>query len=95
MKPLGDLVLSVQGDIYLGAYSIWSDPADDAAMDAWPVEQMRKLEDLSVGGQMNDENMLGRPDRYLSDEVSDRLERLRAQHDPRGVFLSFLTAETK
>ncbi|MDR5832229.1 FAD-binding oxidoreductase [Caballeronia sp. LP006] len=95
VKPLGDLVLSVQGDIYLGAYSIWSDPSEDAAMDAWPVEQMRKLEDLSAGGQMNDENMLARPDKYLSDEVSDKLERLRAQHDPNGVFLSFLTAETR
>lgn len=94
VKPLGDLVLSVQGDIYLGAYSIWSDPAQDAEMDAWPVEQMRKLESLSVGGQMNDENMLARPDKYLSDEVNEKLEKLRAIHDPKNVFLSFLTAAT-
>jgi len=95
VKPLGDMVLSVQGDIYLGAYSIWSDPAEDAEMEAWPVEQMRKLEALSAGGQMNDENMLARPEKYLSDEVSAKLEGLRAIHDPDRVFLSFLIAESK
>lgn len=94
IKPLGDMVLSVQGDIFLGAYSIWSDPAQDADMERWPVDQMRKLESLSAGGQMNDENMLARQEKYLSDEVRDKLEDLRLKHDPQGVFLSFLTAET-
>ena len=94
VKPLGDMVLSVQGNIFLGAYSIWSDPAQDEQMERWPVEQMRKLESLSAGGQMNDENMLARPEKYLSPEVSEKLERLRAQHDPSGVFLSFLTPDS-
>ena len=79
----------MQGDIFLGAYSIWSDPARDAKMERWPVDQMRKLESLSRGGQMNDENMLAWPEKYLSDEVSDRLEALRGKHDPDRVFLSF------
>ena len=63
-------------------------------MEQWPVDQMRKLEPLSAGGQMNDENMLGRPGKYLTDEVSARLEALRKKHDPEGVFLSFLTPGT-
>jgi FAD binding domain len=91
IKPLGDMVLSVQGEVFLGAYSIWSDPAQDADMERWPVDQMRKLESLSAGGQMNDENMLAHPQKYLSDEVSVKLEGLRAKHDPDGLFLSYLT----
>ena len=94
VKPLGDRVLSVQGEVFMGAYSVWSDPAQDAQMERWPFDQMRKLDALSVGGQMNDENMLAHPQKYLSDEVSEKLERLRHQHDPDGVFLSYLTADS-
>lgn len=90
-KPLPDMAMSVQGEIYLAAYSIWDDPAEDERMTRWPVEQMRRLESLSVGGQMNDENMLARPQqRYLSEAASARLEQIRALHDPSGVFLSYL-----
>ncbi|MGA3158106.1 MAG: FAD-binding oxidoreductase [Steroidobacteraceae bacterium] len=90
-KSLPDMAMSVQGEIYLAAYSIWDDPAEDERMTRWPVEQMRRLESLSVGGQMNDENMLARPQqRYLSEAASARLEQIRAQHDPGGVFLSYL-----
>ena len=90
-KPLPDMAMSVQGEIYLAAYSIWDDPAEDERMTRWPVEQMRRLESLSVGGQMNDENMLARPQqRYLSEAASARLEQIRAKHDPGGVFLSYL-----
>jgi len=85
------MAMSVQGEIYLAAYSIWDDPAEDERMTRWPVEQMRRLESLSVGGQMNDENMLARPQqRYLSEAASARLEQIRAKHDPGGVFLSYL-----
>lgn len=88
------MVLSVQGEVFMGAYSVWSEAAQDAQMERWPVDQMRKLDALSVGGQMNDENMLADPQKYLSDEVSEKLERLRHQHDPDGVFLSYLTTDS-
>ena len=91
IQPLPDMALSVQADLYLAAYAIWSDPAEDEAMLAWPVEQMQKLAALSTGeGQMNDENMFGRRQRYMSDEASRRLEQMRAKYDPQGRFLSFL-----
>jgi FAD/FMN-containing dehydrogenase len=94
-QPFPDnMALSVQGDIYLGAYSIWDNPADDVRMEAWPVEQMRQLDALSVGGQMNDENIALHPQRYLSDAASNKLEALREKHDPRGVFLSYLRTLT-
>jgi FAD/FMN-containing dehydrogenase len=95
IKPFpDDMALSVQGDVYLGAYSIWDNPADDEKMEQWPVNQFRPLEHLSVGGQMNDENIARHPQRYLSDEANNKLEALREKLDPFGVFLSFLRSVT-
>jgi hypothetical protein len=87
-----DMTLSIQGDIYLGAYSVSENPGDDARMESWPVEQIRKLETMSVGGQMNDENMRAHPQRYLSEAASARLGPLRSKHDPDQMFVSYLTA---
>ena len=92
-QELPDAAISVQGSLYLAAFAGWTDPAQDAEMLAWPVEQMRGLERFSRGIQLADENLLGRPARFLSDENRERLEALRAQHDPDGRFLSYLTAE--
>jgi FAD/FMN-containing dehydrogenase len=88
---LPDMALSVQGDVYIAAYSVWEDDADTARCETWGIEQMRRLEPLSVGSQMSDENMAGRPSTYLSPQAAERLEELRALHDPGGVFHSFLT----
>jgi FAD/FMN-containing dehydrogenase len=90
-RPFPDnMALSVQGEIYLGAYSIWDDPKDDPKMEMWPVERMKELDHLSIGGQMNDENIARHPQRYLSDEAFNKLEALREKHDPNGLFLSYL-----
>ena len=89
-----DMALSVQGDVFLAAYSLWEDPAQDEAMEMWPVNQFKDLRSLSVGGQMNDENIARSPQRYLSDAANNKLEALRERHDPHGVFLSFLRSVT-
>jgi FAD/FMN-containing dehydrogenase len=92
VQTLPDMAFSVQGNLYLGAYTVWTDPAQDIEMMRWPVEQMRRLEAISTGeGQMNDENMAGRTQRYLSVAAAARLETYRARHDPDGLFLSYLT----
>ena len=83
-QELPDAAISVQGSLYLAAFGGWTDPAQDAAMLAWPAEQMRRLEPLSRGIQLADENLVARPARFLSDENGERLEALRARHDPDG-----------
>ena len=70
------------------------DAADDARCDAWAKASMQRLDPISLGSQMNDENMLAHPQHYLSPEASKRLEALRAKYDPKGVFLSYLTVAT-
>lgn len=91
IKPFPtDMALSMQGDIYVATYTLWTDPAQDEAMEAWPPTVVKELADISIGGQMNDENMLAHPQWYFTPEAFKKLERLRGQHDPKGVFETFL-----
>src|SRR5579875_2469754 len=90
-QDFGDrAAISVLGKLYLAACAGWTDPAQDAEMIAWPTEQFRRLEHLSVGIQLADENLANRPARYLSEANAARLEELRARFDPDGRFLSYL-----
>jgi FAD/FMN-containing dehydrogenase len=89
-QELPDAAISVQGTLYVAAFAGWTDPAQTAEMLAWPAGQMRRLEPLSRGIQLADENLHHRPARFLSDENAARLETLRARHDPEGRFLSYL-----
>ena len=86
LRELPDMALSIQGNVYLACYAVWEQQADDAAMEKWVVDQMRRLEHLAVGSKMNDENMAARPARYFSDHARERLEQLRALHDPQRLF---------
>jgi FAD/FMN-containing dehydrogenase len=91
VQELPDAAISVQGQLYLAAFAGWHDPSEDARYLDWPVEHMRRMEAISEGIQLADENLLARPARYLSPENERRLEALRAQHDPDGRFHSYLT----
>jgi len=92
-QELPGAAISVQGYLYLAAFAGWTEPARDAEMLAWPPDQMRRLERLSRGIQLADENLLARPARFLTDENARRLEALRATYDPEGRFLSYLMPE--
>ena len=91
-QEFGEAAISVQGKLYLAAFSGWHDPDEDERYIAWPTDHMRRLESLSAGIQLADENLWQRPARYLSPENEARLERLRDQYDPYGRFHSYLTA---
>jgi hypothetical protein len=91
-QPLPDAALSVQGKLYIAAFAGWTDEREDESHVRWPTEQMRRLEPLSKGIQLADENLGQRRSRYLSAENEDRLEDLRAKHDPDGLFDSYLMA---
>jgi FAD/FMN-containing dehydrogenase len=93
VRKLPDMAYSVQGDIYLSSNAVYYDPADDARCEAWAVEAMRRLDGISIGGQMNDENIAHHPARYQSDESARRLERLRSKYDPQRRFPGYLKPE--
>ncbi len=93
VRKLPDMAYSVQGEIYISSNAVYYDPADDARCEAWAVGAMRKLDAISIGGQMNDENIQHHPARYLSPEAASRLEKLRHRLDPQGRFPGFIKPE--
>ena len=93
VQPVPNAAFSMQGKLYVALYAMWEDEADDDVHQAWVTGQMKRLEPLSKGIQLADENLVNRPWPYLSEESSARLEELRAKHDPEGLFLSYLIAK--
>lgn len=90
-RPLDGCALSITARHYVAAFSGWREPEEEALYAGWPADLMRRADHLSVGIQLADENLLGRAEsRFMTDENLSRLEGLRAQHDPDGVFASYL-----
>ena len=90
-QDFGDAAISVQGKLYIAAFAGWHDPEQDARFTAWPTDHMARMEPLSQGIQLADENLEFRAARFLSADNERRLEQLRTRHDPDGVFHSYLT----
>jgi FAD/FMN-containing dehydrogenase len=90
-QEIHDAALSVIGRTYIAAFTGWTDPAQDDELRFWGRDHMRRLEPLSKGIQLADENLDGRPEsRYLSDANRERLETIRERWDPDGLFPSYL-----
>jgi hypothetical protein len=83
------MAYSVEDEIYLAAYGVWTNPDDDAANVQWATERMREMEHLSTGIQLADENLGRRTSRFLSDENYARYDEIRAAWDPEGRFQSW------
>ncbi len=92
--PRPEMAYSVEDDTYIALYGVWQDQAEDDANVAWVTERMREMEHLASGIQLADENLGRRPARFLSDEHMDRLDELRASHDPSGRFHAWMGRPT-
>jgi len=51
---------------------------------------MEAMSHLSTGIQLADENLGQRPARFASDEAMAKLDRVRAEYDPDGLFNSWM-----
>jgi hypothetical protein len=85
-----DMSFSMESDLYVALYGISRDAADQAASQAWVTERMRELENLSDGIQLADENLGARPFRFLADSNFQRLQAIRSERDPNGMFHSYM-----
>jgi FAD/FMN-containing dehydrogenase len=83
-------VFSLQADLYVSPMAIWEDEDDDDRCIRWPGEQMERLEHLALGIQLADENLINRPAPFLAADRLARLEELRTQLDPDGLFHGYL-----
>ena len=85
-KERPDMAFSMEDDLYLALYSVWKHAHDDARYEAWPTDNMRRMEPFATGIQLADENLGRRPARFVSDENLVRLDAARAAHDRQGLF---------
>lgn len=81
-----DMAYSLEDEIYLALYAAWNDAGDDDRYGDWARSNMADMAGLATGVQLADENLGARPARFASDAAMQRLDRVRAAHDPDGVF---------
>jgi FAD/FMN-containing dehydrogenase len=93
VPPRQDMAYSIEADVYLALYGSWNhatDPADAARYADWARSNMEAMSHLAVGIQLADENLGQRPARFASDAAMAKLDRVRAEYDPDGLFNSWM-----
>jgi FAD/FMN-containing dehydrogenase len=92
-RPMPDMAVSLQTDIYFATYVI-SDPQTDAsACRTWVRDVMRRLEPFSPGCYLGDSDLAGRPARFMSDDAWRRFRDIRARWDPDRRFAGYPGAD--
>jgi FAD binding domain len=92
-RPLPDMALSVQSDLYFATYVVGDSPAQDGSSRAWVSDTMSRLAPFSVGCYLGDSDFTVRTDRFMSDAAYDRFQRIRADRDPGGLFAGYDCAD--
>ena len=89
-QPLPDMAFSMQANVYLGLYGVAHDASGDGACRDWATGHMRRLETLSCGIQLADENLGLRSAPFVSDANMRRIDELRQRFDPDQVFYDYM-----
>ena len=92
-RPLPDMALSMQTDIYFATYVVCDDQEQDAACRDFVEAAMARLEPFSPGCYLGDSDFTARPDKFMSDEAWARYQAVRARRDPQALFAGYLTAD--
>jgi hypothetical protein len=92
-RPLPDMALSVQTDLYFATYVVGEEPAQDAACRSWIDDNMRRLGPFSAGCYLGDSDLTIRPDRFMSDAAWHRFRQIRAARDPGRLFAGYDCAD--
>ncbi len=88
-RPLQDMAFSMEGNVYIAAYTIWQDEADDAAMQEWVASRFRDLERVSKGSYLGDADLTRRSSKFMADANFAKLQRMRDMYDPDRRFFDF------
>jgi len=90
-----DMAFSVEAQVYIATYTIYTDPADDARYSEWVHRRTAGLAAHGAGVYLGDTDFTWRNDRFLSDAAYRRLAHIRARRDPSGRFASYLTSDAE
>ncbi len=77
-----DMAFSVEADVYVATYVIYTDPADDARYTEWVHRRTAALAVHGTGVYLGDTDFTRRQDRFLSDDAYRRLAAVRAAARP-------------
>lgn len=92
--PMPDTAFSMVGPAYVGCYAVWSDAAQDAENLAWVRTLDSTLRNETIGHYLGEVDLTAgdsRAARSFAKPNWERLQKLRAQFDPDGVFHTYLT----
>ena len=93
-RALPDMAFSVEGNVYVATYLIYRDEADDEVYRGRVHEQTAAIAHAGgVGVYLGDTDFTRRPDRFLRDDHLERLEQIRDDRDPSGLFASYLVSD--
>lgn len=84
-----DMAYSKEDQIYLALYSCWKQSKDTALYGNWALDMMKKMEHLSTGIQLADEGLHRRTAAFMRDENLKKVQAIRAERDPAGVFFEW------
>lgn len=84
-----DAACALSGQVSVGAYAFWDDPADDEVNRAWVRSTMRATEPHSIGAYISEVDVAARPGlarQCFSPDAWSRLSALKRKHDPSDLF---------
>jgi FAD/FMN-containing dehydrogenase len=87
--PLPDAAFSMTAGTLLLCYAIWERPEDDAANAAWHRETIAALDPFAVGHYVGESDIVAAPARAARSFANanwQRLQSLRRQYDPEGLY---------
>jgi FAD/FMN-containing dehydrogenase len=93
LRPLPDIALSLQAEVYFAAYAVSVEEGDDALLRAWVDKQFRRLEPVTAGQYLGDSDLTHRQVKFMADENYARLQGIRADRDPEDLFVDYLTSD--
>ncbi|MER7816834.1 FAD-binding oxidoreductase [Streptomyces sp. NPDC096153] len=91
---LRGMAFSVLGETYAVPCAVWDDPSGDEANIRWLRDAMASVEPLGTGHYIAEADLTADParaERSFRANDWERLQSLRARHDPDGLFHGYLT----
>ena len=81
-----DMAYSNEDNIYIALYTIWKNAGDTSKYGDWAASMMSKMNHMSTGIQLADEGLHKRTAPFLSDANLKKVQQIRAERDPKGLF---------
>jgi hypothetical protein len=85
-----DMAMSLRGEVMLGSYVIYEGEQNDQAYSAWHADSFRPLQPFTIGAYWGDSDQTQREVKTLTDGAWARLQQIRAERDPSGLFVDYL-----